>query len=130
RANVEAATLTALEKLPADRFASAAEFARALGDVSYANARVTATMTAASLRGAQPRPRNFFVVVAALGGLALGAGLLSLLRSPPPLPVTRYGLSLPKGHEPLQQWQGLPPPGQAPTALLSTAHPHDQPFCH
>jgi len=34
--HVEAAVLTALEKLPADRFASAAEFAAALKDTSYA----------------------------------------------------------------------------------------------
>ena len=33
---VEAAVLTALEKLPADRFATAAEFADALRDPSYA----------------------------------------------------------------------------------------------
>ncbi|TFG49638.1 MAG: hypothetical protein E4H38_04725 [Gemmatimonadales bacterium] len=40
---VEAAVLTALEKLPADRFASAAEFAAALTDTSYARAATTAT---------------------------------------------------------------------------------------
>jgi len=36
--SVEAAVLTALEKLPADRFATAAEFAAALADRSYATA--------------------------------------------------------------------------------------------
>src|SRR5215210_215842 len=35
--NVEAAVLTALEKLPADRFATAAEFADAIKDKSYAS---------------------------------------------------------------------------------------------
>ena len=35
--HVEAAVLTALEKLPADRFATAAEFADALKDKSYAS---------------------------------------------------------------------------------------------
>src|SRR5690349_4542509 len=43
---VEAAVLTALEKLPADRFASAAEFAAALKDPSYA--------TTARVLSAQP----------------------------------------------------------------------------
>ena len=52
-ANVEAATMTALEKLPADRFASAAEFAAALGEASYGTERITATMTAAARRDAQ-----------------------------------------------------------------------------
>ncbi len=43
---VEAAVLTALEKLPADRFATAAEFAEALTDASYAP-RGTVAMAAA-----------------------------------------------------------------------------------
>ena len=38
--NVEAATLTALEKLPADRFASAADFSSALANPSFAGTRV------------------------------------------------------------------------------------------
>ena len=37
--NVDAATLVALEKLPADRFASAADFASALANPSFAGAR-------------------------------------------------------------------------------------------
>ncbi len=45
--HVEAAVLTALEKLPADRFATAAEFAEALTDPGYAP-RTTAVMTAVS----------------------------------------------------------------------------------
>ena len=42
--------LTALEKLPADRFATAAEFADALKDRTYASA--------ASLEAARRRPRR------------------------------------------------------------------------
>ena len=38
--NVEAAVLTALEKLPADRFATAAEFAEALRDRSYSTGAI------------------------------------------------------------------------------------------
>src|SRR4051795_7855643 len=45
-AHVEAAVLTALEKLPADRFASAAEFAEALQDRTYRSTVVTATAEA------------------------------------------------------------------------------------
>src|SRR5687768_13107627 len=40
--NVEAAVLQALEKLPADRFASAADFAAALGNPGFTSARSTA----------------------------------------------------------------------------------------
>src|SRR5215210_7754407 len=44
--NVEAAVLTALEKLPADRFATAAEFAEALRDKGYSTGAGTAAVAA------------------------------------------------------------------------------------
>src|SRR3954449_9159570 len=44
--HVEAAVLTALEKLPADRFATAAEFAEALRDKSYSTGAGTAAVAA------------------------------------------------------------------------------------
>ncbi len=44
---VEAAVLTSLEKLPADRFATAAEFAVALADTGYASRATLATAAAA-----------------------------------------------------------------------------------
>ena len=44
---VEAAVLTSLEKLPADRFATAAEFAAALADTGYASRATLATAAAA-----------------------------------------------------------------------------------
>jgi eukaryotic-like serine/threonine-protein kinase len=116
--NVEAATLTSLQKLPADRFASAAEFARALDDPAYGSARITAAMTAAGPRRTQSRLLNLPVVLALFAGLALGAGLLSLLRSPAAQPVTRYGLSLPKGQEPDPQWQAIPSPDGSQIAYV------------
>src|SRR3954467_14904515 len=45
---VEHAVLTALEKLPADRFASAAEFAKALGDPAFLNSAATIAARAAA----------------------------------------------------------------------------------
>ncbi|MEZ0335686.1 MAG: serine/threonine-protein kinase, partial [Gemmatimonadales bacterium] len=45
--HVEAAVLTALEKLPADRFATAAQFAEALGNRGYASVTATAVSPAA-----------------------------------------------------------------------------------
>ena len=53
---VEAAVLTALEKLPADRFASAAEFAAALADRTYMTA-ATAARTGALAGGGPWRRR-------------------------------------------------------------------------
>ena len=55
---VEAAVLTALEKLPADRYASAAEFAEALTSTNYAP-RATAVMAAAAGPAARFWKRRF-----------------------------------------------------------------------
>ena len=52
--HVEAAVLTALEKLPADRFATAAEFADALKDKSYASTVSLDAAPAARLGAAAP----------------------------------------------------------------------------
>ncbi len=49
--NVEAATLAALEKLPADRFASAADFASALANPSFAGARTPVPLVIAEVSG-------------------------------------------------------------------------------
>ncbi|HEY9442359.1 MAG TPA: serine/threonine-protein kinase, partial [Gemmatimonadales bacterium] len=53
--HVEAAVLTALEKLPADRFASAAQFAEALGNRSYVSTTATAAAMAAPVATAHGR---------------------------------------------------------------------------
>jgi serine/threonine-protein kinase len=67
--HVEAAVFTALEKLPADRYASAAEFAAALVNVSTTTART------AALPAATPRRRDW-VATAAVAALTLLAGVL------------------------------------------------------
>ena len=64
-AHVEDAVFTALEKLPADRFASAAEFA----------AELTGSRGAAVPRAAAVR-RSWLVPVATVGAVALAAGFL------------------------------------------------------
>src|SRR6185437_12001756 len=53
--HVDDAVMTALEKLPADRFDSAAEFASALGDGSAAGARVSSSVLARRTRSARWR---------------------------------------------------------------------------
>ena len=69
---VEAAVLTSLEKLPADRFASAAEFAEALTDTRYAS-RSTVAMAAAAGPTAASWKRRFSVAA----GVAVVATILA-----------------------------------------------------
>ena len=95
--HVEAAVMTALEKVAADRFATAAEFAAALGDPSYRRTGGEAG-AANDAAGAATRRRTMPLVLSAglLAGLLLGAASLALLRPPPaPDPVRRYGVALP-----------------------------------
>ncbi|MDH5284581.1 MAG: hypothetical protein OEW80_11940, partial [Gemmatimonadota bacterium] len=97
--HVEAAVQRALEKLPADRFQSAAEFGTALGDPGYAS-RITVTRAAqgpggaASMRPLQG-PRAALVVIAVLAALAAWGWL----RPIPEVPLLRYELSLPPGEQ-------------------------------
>ena len=53
-AHIEAAVLTSLEKLPADRFATAAEFAAALADRSYSTTGAAAYAPVRTVRSALP----------------------------------------------------------------------------
>jgi serine/threonine-protein kinase len=97
--HVEAAALTALEKLPADRFATAAEFAEALQNKAYVP---TAPIAAAVAPPAAHRPRSEgrrrpgMLVAALAGGLAVatGAALWGWLRPTPAPPVTQFSLAL------------------------------------
>jgi len=100
--HVEAAARRALEKLPADRFASAAEFAAALANPAYTSA-VGATALAptggrAGLRSLL-RHAGLSAVVSGLvlGVLGLGAGWLLWRPRPPAFPpaVLRYAINLP-----------------------------------
>ncbi len=93
-APVDAAVMTALEKLPADRFASAAEFARALGGASTA---VTALVPGAAGAGVAPlarrlgsRPLAWAAALLLAGGIT-GWGVAWLARAPAggePLTIT------------------------------------------
>jgi serine/threonine-protein kinase len=103
--HVEAAVLTALEKLPADRFATAAEFADALKDKAYSS---TVSLSAAQAPAAAGRARRgrLSLPVAALSAalaVAVGVALWGWLRPEPPRPLTQFSLSLPAA-------QALQPP--------------------
>jgi serine/threonine-protein kinase len=101
--HVEAAVLTALEKLPADRFESARAFAEALGDPAYAGSPGSGTRAIASVAGASPwtRPRRWAVlgaaavVGAAAAGLAAGRAVWRQPAPPFPPSVLRYSMALP-----------------------------------
>jgi serine/threonine-protein kinase len=93
--HVEAAVLTALEKLPADRFATAAEFAEALKDRSYASAAVLEAAPPPAAPAVRAGRRNILVPV--LGGAAVvatGAALWGWLRPTPVAPLTQFAVAL------------------------------------
>jgi len=103
--NVAAAVARSLEKLPADRFASASEFAEALSDSAFT---VPTSGTQHALGpgwvGWKQRTAVPFAVVALL---AIIAALWGWLRPPlaDPAPVIRYTLAFPDGEKPdAAQW--------------------------
>src|SRR6185312_5844212 len=73
---VEDAVLTALEKLPADRFPSAAEFARALSDTTSTSSRTTAHSRAGRSANAQHRSMVLLAALAIIASAAAAWGWL------------------------------------------------------
>ncbi len=92
--HVEAAVLQALEKLPADRFGTAAEFAAALADLGRTGS--VARTAAPTARSQQTRTR-VLMVVGALAILATGFALGALLRPGRHAPVMRFNVTFPSG---------------------------------
>jgi serine/threonine-protein kinase len=100
--HVAAALAKALEKLPADRFARAADFAAALGNTTFAATAHSAGHTVPLHGGAvvARRPRRAGVLAAAVGpgcaALGLLAGWLLWRPRPPAFPptVTRHAMVL------------------------------------
>ncbi len=89
-ANVDAALRKALEKLPADRFTGAQDFARALADPQFRHGEQVEAVAAAS-----PGPwKRVSIALAALFVLATGVAGWALLRSEVPLSVERFSLGL------------------------------------
>lgn len=91
--HVEAAVLKALEKMPADRFSSAAEFSKALGDTTFQTVRVTQQLHA----GRSATGNRWRIAALSLAGLSV---LLASVvgwqssESAPELPTSRYSLVL------------------------------------
>ncbi len=93
--HVAATTAKALEKLPADRFVSAAQFAAALADPTFTTAGAAQP---AAVQSARRRP--WVYAAAAVGILVLGAlvGMLVAGDETPPPDVVRFALTMPSGH--------------------------------
>ncbi|MEP6492133.1 MAG: protein kinase [bacterium] len=98
-ANVGAATMTALNKVPADRFATAAEFSEALGDPRYVGLAGSSTRAAAIAK-----PSKSIIVTSALLAIAIVAAIAGWMRSsvtPSPI-VARFEIPLPASASPGQ----------------------------
>ena len=111
--HVEEAVLTALEKLPADRYATAAEFARALTDAT------AAVRPAAASRAATIRRTDWRAVGAAAAAMLVVGALLSRAFWPSPAPAVapaRLLIGFPDGQQPRlttsqQPMLAVPPDG-------------------
>ena len=89
--HVEAAVLTALAKLPADRFATAAEFGAALGNTGY-----EATLSSVRPRAAASRSdRRLLAALSVVALMAIGIGAWGWMRRAPSASVLRYEMQLP-----------------------------------
>jgi tRNA A-37 threonylcarbamoyl transferase component Bud32 len=105
--HVEAAVLTALEKLPADRFSTAAQFADALTKPGLATMPSHSATVRLPTAGRAPLARGRLAVLApwVIAALALaGAALTAWLRRTPENPgrqVVRFGIQLPRDAEPV-----------------------------
>ena len=90
--NVAAAVAKALEKLPADRFESARDFAQALGNPAFAT-----NVAPAGTAGQAPTDwqARAFLPVAAVAVIAMIIAAWGWMRPAPTRPVARYHLGLP-----------------------------------
>jgi serine/threonine protein kinase len=103
--HLEAAVLTALEKLPADRYGSAAEFAEALAGRHYAPTATAAAAKPGGVPGKTPRRDVFTLAALGVAAIATVAALWGWLRPAPAPLVNRYSLYLPQS-EALQPASG------------------------
>jgi serine/threonine-protein kinase len=101
--NVAAAVAKSLEKLPADRFDTAKEFADALADPHFSAG------TTAFAAGIPAKSRRAVTL-----GLSIALGVMTLVaawaltRPSPAPPVIRYGLALPPGQAPVDGGFAVP----------------------
>ena len=123
--NVAAAVAKSLEKLPADRFASAKAFAEALGDASYTNVSMAGAVGPASARHRGVSVRLFAVTTTMLLAVAAGAALWGSRKDASSTVVSRQRIVLwdsqriPAGR--LAQTMAISPDGATIVFIDSTA---------
>jgi eukaryotic-like serine/threonine-protein kinase len=98
--HVEAAVFTALEKLPADRFATAAEFGAALTSVAYTRPMTGYAVAASPAAG---RWRRIALAASTVAAASAALALWGWFRPRAPQPVARFGIAFPDSQVP----QGL-----------------------
>jgi len=103
---VEDAVLTALEKLPADRFATAAEFAAALTGPENGPSRTTGRAGVRASAAPRAALRRAYAV-AAVATLVAAYFALRSARAPAP-PVARFSIAVPNLRAGVQLFGGLP----------------------
>ena len=98
--HVEAAVMTALEKLPADRFATAAQFAEALANPAFTSAAGSAASlagpTGQRTSGWRTRLRDPLALALSLvcvAAIAIAIGLARRKAASPVLPTIRYAIA-------------------------------------
>ncbi len=126
--NVEQAVLTALEKLPADRFASAGEFAAALGDRRFTSTTVMAAAAPAAARARLRDPVFIGLGALVLACLALVAGLIATKKPAAVVPPIRFVLTTTDSTKPVGDfpWPAAISPDGG-TVVYSVARKGEQP---
>jgi Tol biopolymer transport system component len=119
-ANVDAAIRRALEKLPADRFKTAREFAAALGDSAFTHG---IGGSAAAARGAGPWTPVTVASAATAGTLAIAFLWMLLRPTPPPGPVVRSVIPL-NGADQIALADMAPARAERPSLALSRSGEH------
>ncbi len=99
--NVDAALTKGLEKLPADRFQTAAQFAAALKDPGFGIDVVAATGAPGAKGGWNHLTTVFAAIAVVLGSFSIWMSTRGPVAEPGP--VLRYALALPEGQR-LQGW--------------------------
>ncbi len=93
--SVEHAVLTALQKLPADRFATAREFADALVQTGRSSDSYPATVVTPSVQVRNARPTQRIAVLATISALSVAVAAWALSRHAAPTATTiRFALGL------------------------------------
>ncbi|NNL29822.1 MAG: protein kinase [Gemmatimonadetes bacterium] len=97
-ANVDATIRKGLEKISADRFATADEFAKALQDAGFRHGNEQA------VTGPAGPWKGVAIGMSVTTVIFMTLMIWSLMRTPTPPPVARYAVQLPEGHDPARPY--------------------------